>query len=457
MSNSVTYESRYKFAVTFLLASGLLIASDANAKCQRISTTTTSPTNGSYVDPLYGKTAIWDGAHDPNRGDLNLPIVNISDTAFQPNGTMLASSIVPFITYGQRGGYDPEQVLYRCDAADENEIFEYYSVNADNAYSGMYEDGVADGVNRGYATYIKNVVARLKNNQSGEYFSRIWQKRAMTGLDRDAEGRILVKAKNFTDISVELFRIRDVRGFNGSSAVNRPYESGYSYNQPAGYIAFGGPGITHPTEGIDHISHYPGWYAQWPGNISFYQQMLVRRTPGTCSVSSVAPYVLFPTTTIKELEQGHSVNVNMSLSYRCQGDFISGTKAGNFAVGFKIDTNSFNRAKAMGLTDQAAVSHLLSRNYGSPGYAQGVGVILEREDGLTQPFVIKTYPDLGTGIYDSSKDGWRKFIGTNIDYDPINKVTILHETYTAKLTKIPGVTVTAGKYYAQAQVLIRVQ
>ena len=111
----------------------------------------------------------------------------------------------------------------------------------------------------------------------------------------------------------------------------------------------------------------------------------------------------------------------------------------------------------MGLTDQAAVSHLLSQNYGSPGYAQGVGVILEREDGLTQPFVIKTYPDLGTGIYDSSKDGWRKFIGTNIDYDPVNKVTILHETYTAKLTKIPGETVTAGKYYAQAQVLIRVQ
>ena len=274
--------------------------------------------------------------------------------------------------------------------------------------------GVADGVDKGYSTYIKNVVARLKNNQSGEYFSRIWQKRAMTGLDRDAQGRILVKAKNFTDITVELFRIRDVRGVSGSSAINRPYESAYTYNQPAGYIAFGGPGITHPTEGIDHISHYPGWYAQWPGNISFYQQMLVRRTPGTCSVSSVAPYVLFPAATINELAQGHSVNVNMSLSYRCQGDFVSGTQAGNFAVGFKIDANSFNRAKAMGLTDQAAVSHLLSQNYGSPGYAQGVGVILEREDGLTQPFVIKTYPDLGTGIYDSSKDGWRKFIGTNI-------------------------------------------
>ncbi|MGL5467657.1 MAG: hypothetical protein ACRDCT_05610, partial [Shewanella sp.] len=63
MSKSVTYESRYKFAVTFLLASGLLIASGANASCQRISTTTTNPTNGSFVDPLYGKTAIWDGAH----------------------------------------------------------------------------------------------------------------------------------------------------------------------------------------------------------------------------------------------------------------------------------------------------------------------------------------------------------------------------------------------------------
>lgn len=436
----------------------LLLGIEAQATCQRISTTTTVTTDPYYVNPAYGKTGIWYGAVEANRGFLNLPIINVSDTIYQPNGTLLGSSIVPFITYGQTGGYDPEQVLYRCAPEDQNLLYEIYSVNADDPFSGMYEDGLVDGIEKGYATAVQNVVLRIKNNLTGRYFSRLWQYRALTNLDRDGQGRILVKAKNFTDITLELFQIRTVRGYDGTSTQADPYMSAYIYNQPAAYIAFGGPGILHPTEGVDHITHFPGFYHEWPGNISLYQQLIVRRTPARCFITSVTPYVPFPTMSVMELEQGKTSVANIQLQYRCKGNMTSGTKLGNFAIGFKIAATNFTKAKSLGLTNIAAVSHLLSNNYGSAGFAKGVGVKLERPDGLTQPFVLKDYPTVGSGtLYNPEQDGWRRFIGNAIDYDPVEQTTNFNDNYQAIFTKLPGQAVTAGRYYAQTQVLIRVQ
>lgn len=423
-------------------------SSVVHAACVRISTTTTSPTNSSYVDPAYGTTAIWSGAFDANRGMLNLPVINITDESFQPNGTLLGSSVVPFITYGQEGGYDPEQVLFRCDAADASELYEIYSVNADNDYGGKYEDGSSYGIEKGFATYIKNVVVRVKNNATGQYFSRLWQYRALNGLERDAQGRILVKAKNFSDITVELFRIGDVRGVLGTSGT-------YSYNQPAAYIAFGGPGLSYPEEGRDHISHFPGWYGNWPGNISLYQQLYTRRAGG-CAVTTVTPYVLFPSISISELLLGETRTADIQINYRCQNTAnINGPATNANAIAFKIGANNYQEAKSLGLINLDAVTHLVSDNYGINNIAKGVGVTLARSDGVDQPFLnVENRTSLDAN-YDAQKDGWRPLLGNRVG--TIGNSYQYSDNYQVIFGKLPGITPTAGKFYAKAEVLIRVQ
>ncbi|WP_338726331.1 fimbrial protein [Shewanella baltica] len=418
-----------------------------SAQCLKISTTTTNPANSYYVDPAYGRTAMWSGAFDANRGILNLPVVNITDESFQPNGTLLGSSIVPFTTYGQEGGYDPEQVLFRCDTADENGLYEIYSVNADNAFSGQHEDGVAYGVERGYATYVKNLVTRVKNNSTGQYFSKLWQYRSLRGLDRDAQGRILVKAKNFSDITVELFRIGDIRGYTQTTA--------YSYNQPAAYIAFGGPGLAYPEEGRDHTTHYPGWYGNWPGNISLYKQLYTRRAGG-CAVTSVTPYVLFPTVTIDELKRGVTREANIQINYRCQASAnINGLAVNANAIAFKIDASNYQKARALGLTNLDAVTYLVSDAYGDNNVAKGVGVTLVRNDGVDQPFLNFENRTSLDAQYDAKKDGWRPLLGNRVG--TIGNSYQYIDNYQVIFGKLPGIMPTAGKYYAKAEVLIRVQ
>ncbi|WP_217557721.1 fimbrial protein [Vibrio metschnikovii] len=373
-------------------------------------------------------------------------MINITDESFQPVGTLLASSIVPFIAYGQSVGYDPEQVLFRCDAADENQLYEVYAVNGRDAFSGMYEDGKHLGVERAYATYIDSLMMRVKNNSSGQYFSKLWQYRSLTGLDRDAQGRILVKAKNFTDITVELFR--HISGAGYVSSV-------YDYNKPAAYIAFAGPGLTYPLEGRDSQNHNPGFYSFWPGNISLYNQLYIRRAGG-CAVTSVTPYVLFPTVTIDELMRGVTREANIQINYRCQASAnINGPAVNANAIAFKIGSSNYLEARALGLLNLDAVTHLVSDGYGNNNVAKGVGVTLVRSDGVDQPFLHFEFRTSLDAIYDAKKDGWRPLLGNQVG--SIDGSYQYSDNYQVIFGKLPGITPTAGKYHAKAEVLIRVQ
>lgn len=90
------------------------------------------------MNPAYGKAAVWSGGHDSNHGLVGIQnIIGITDNDFQPIGTVLAQSTgAPMTQYGQSGGFDPEQVLYRCDASDVDSLYESYSNNGDDYYSG---------------------------------------------------------------------------------------------------------------------------------------------------------------------------------------------------------------------------------------------------------------------------------------------------------------------------------
>lgn len=145
-----------------------------------------------------GTASAWAGSLDYNNGSLGLPgLIDLSTNAnFQPDGTLLAAATSDFTTFALNTGYDPERVLFRCAATDVDQLFEMYATNGDNDYGGKNEDGlIAGNVPSGFATVVANVVIRLTNLSTGEYYSRLWKGRRLTGLDTDSTGRILVKAK----------------------------------------------------------------------------------------------------------------------------------------------------------------------------------------------------------------------------------------------------------------------
>lgn len=96
-------------------------------------------------------------------------IVDLSTNAnFQPDGTLLASATSDFTTFALNTGYDPDRVLFRCDAADVDQLYEMYATNGDSTYGGKYEDGtIAGNVPYGYATTVMNVVIRFTNLATG--------------------------------------------------------------------------------------------------------------------------------------------------------------------------------------------------------------------------------------------------------------------------------------------------
>lgn len=169
-STTAVYCRRPYFLAGMTLLIGLFSTS-AWSNCTRI-------TAQNQISSSDGTAASWLGSRDDNNGSLNLPsIVDLSTNAnFQPDGTLLASATSDFTTFAVNTGYALDQVLFRCDAADVDQLYEMYATNGDSTYGGRYEDGtIAGNVSYGYATTVMNVVIRFTNLATGEYYARIWK------------------------------------------------------------------------------------------------------------------------------------------------------------------------------------------------------------------------------------------------------------------------------------------
>lgn len=424
------------------LLSGLLWSSLSSATCEKI-------TLQSQLAAGDGIGASWVGSEDTSNGSLGLPsVVSVTNnSAFQPDGTLLASANADFPVYAQVKGYNPEQVLFRCAAADAAQLFEMYATNGDNSYSGMYEDGLIGGnVPSGYATLVSNVVIRFTNLTTGQYYSRYWKGRTLTDLDKDSSGRLLVKAKNFSSIYTELFRIDYTRAgtYNVASYL-------YAYTQPNAYIAFKGPGISGPVEGTDSATNYPGWYAYWPASIGLYNKVTFRRS-ATCAVTNFTPTVMLPKTTVAELNSGATSSANFSVDFKCETGITSGVTTGTVAMGFLAPPANVAMATTLGLTNaNGGVSHLLSDNYGNAGIAKGVGIRIYRNN---SPIYLLSKSATLTG----NNSGWYGiYQGAQQLVGAVSGGNAYSETFRAELGKLTGQTVTPGLVQAHAQVVIRVQ
>ncbi|VFS46877.1 fimbrial protein [Budvicia aquatica] len=154
-----------------LMFSGLTIPVSGWAECYRITTTNNTPSSAYYTEPGKGTAAHWDGATDPAGSVGNLPtVVNINNSTFQPNGTLMASGTVNFLTSGAQA-YSADQILFRCTASEAGKLYEYYATNGDSIYAGNVDVGAASGLPFTYQTYANGMALRATNLATGEYYS----------------------------------------------------------------------------------------------------------------------------------------------------------------------------------------------------------------------------------------------------------------------------------------------
>lgn len=447
--------SKYIYTVP-LMVMGLMVTCSSWGQCYRITSTNTNPSSNSYTEPGKGVAANWSGASDTAGSMGTTPTtININSSTFQPDGTLLATGIVPMVG---RETYNPEQILFRCQASDISSLYEYYATNGDNGYGGEYEVGSAYGIPEAYQTYVRGIAIRVTNLSTGQYYSRNWQARPLTDLDTDSLGWLLVKAKNFSQAKVEIFRLNAVAGASANTGL-------YPYSQPSTYIAFKGPGFSNNLAvGRSSGNYYDGWYSSWPGAVNLYNRITTRRS-ASCMVNNVTPLVLFPTMTINQLRSGATSQKPISISFSCQtgapansglSAFASGIAAGQTALGI-LPTNPTSIAEATSLgfgTSGGGVTYLLSDNYGvDPSVAKGVGIQISRTNGT----VMNMLGSLNGAVLGGNTAGWYPVLDDAKAGGTANGMTSYTKTLNATLKALPGQTVTAGKVSASAQVIIQVQ
>ncbi|HAT8032279.1 TPA: hypothetical protein GF039_08190 [Citrobacter rodentium] len=349
---------------TLLLISGLLLNAPLWANCIKV----TSNADLSAAAINAGYTAKnWTGAYDTNTGKLGLPsVVSVSgNDKFQPPGTVLASAVGNFMTAAVQSPYGNQQVLFRCDLADAGKLYELYSTNGDNAFTGGFDVPELPGA---YFDVERNVAVRMTNLSTGEYYSRYWKQRKLTADSWfQDENYIYIPASAFSNVLYEMVRIKAITYYVYSDARNLD-----TYSQPRGYIAFKGPGLLTDkiSGGMDHRTNYYGWPDEWPGAWSSYMDVTYVRG-ALCKVKDYPAVVKIPPITGRALMSGTSSQASFRLSLECETGAISGTgnSGTNVAMGFMVNQPiAVAAAQKLGLTTSGGgLTWLLDNHYGADG------------------------------------------------------------------------------------------
>ncbi|VEB64140.1 putative fimbrial usher protein StbD [Providencia rustigianii] len=209
----------YYVSLLGFLISLILLPNLAFATCYKITTINTNPNSVYYTEPGKGTAKSWAGARDDSGSMGTTPkIINVNNDQFQPPGTLVASGFVSMLEAGYET-YEPDQILFRCTADEEGKLKEFYSTNGDYNYGGKILVNPALGLNETYISLGKGLGIRIKNTITGEYYSRYWKARPLNNLERDSKGWILVKAKDFSNMEVELFKIDYVKNIRCTTCL----------------------------------------------------------------------------------------------------------------------------------------------------------------------------------------------------------------------------------------------
>lgn len=462
------HRARTMLLLLMMLSLWLLLAPTAEAICKR---------NNRAAYPFAplsdgGSAQFWFGR------------INLASTAIQPPGSILGSAVA---SAAEAAGINGDTLLWTCDLADADQIYEVFSTNGDDRVGGYAEIGIKDGLHGFYRTWFPGVAIRLTHLRSGKILSRYYQSSKLDTYDVDqATRKILIRARHLSPIKAEVARVSDLTPGTGTSnwCSGAPDNTrwaavAYECTQPNGYLMLRGPGYNRASgdmddDGEDHAYRYLFFGAA--NGIAFGMRMgATLSVLPSCVVQNVTPEVVFPPISETELNLGQTRQVEFTLSFRCdegigsKPPFAAGTDDNQTAFGLQVSPGALAAARLLGYVNQSqGVRYLLSDNYGTdPSLAKGVGIGLSDADNQQEMQFLSssvTGQWLSQSFPSGRNAGWYRLRATEERCPPspsspaaaVEQFTI-NKRLTATLQKLPGQTVTPGRVFSTAYVIVKVQ
>ncbi|RAY88587.1 hypothetical protein DP190_00455 [Enterobacter cloacae] len=387
---------------------------------------------------------------------LRLGNINLTSDDLQPVGTVLATSVVNL--FPSVGLTNPDTVMFECDLADANNIYQAFATNGDSNVGGFTNFG-----DNYFQTFFRYTALKLTNVESGVEFTRIWQKVPITHY-ATVGNKIQIRGRDFSPIRAELIKTdkydptpaTNSFGCPGPSAIG--YTGNYTCPQPNGYVAFSGPGVELAELGHDANLDWTSW-----GLVRYYAlgmnlgPVSTLTNNNTCGVVSTTPLVTFAKISPAELTAGGNRTGSFNVQIKCQDGVESGVQHGQTSIAIQTSMPAYVAAQKINLVNgSGGVSYLLSDGYGTDSsVATGVGIRLEDSKGVTRYFT--GWAPCDSTCASSDNSGWYPVLSNADSVGESGGYTTYESTYTAILEAIPGQTPKAGKVDATAYVLVKVQ
>ena len=416
--------------------------------------------------------------------------IQLMDQAIQPKGTIISRIVVPPTEFHSRNSTS-ESILWVCDQGDQDHIVFLVATNGDDYYGGRAEVAAGDAGGQLGVFYTVFRLMGLRLSMEGKTITQYYQDVPVNydvgdGSNGCAVGKICIRLRHIPTLEAELIRIQTYPEVTGRP-VNPPYTSGsYVYGGPAAYIQLSnktnGIGPQPVTFGHDEIGENSAYYFDfWGINNGFgytlYNAVNVSPPTNSCLTTFATPVVVFPNTTVTNLNSGGEVIADFEVHVECHNNAQQGISAGQNAIGLQVSPSTYTTSQSLGFVNASTgVSTLVSDNYGNdPNLAQNVGIFLTNpatnsamnfvgQPGLTGSFSATggvgcsgyCYPAIkypngnAAGWYSVAQNA--EIIGT-----PNSGHTLYKVPFRATLKKLSTGMATSGRVYATATVLVKIQ
>jgi len=385
----------------------------------------------------------------------------------QPVGSLLASTIVSPAIH-KAGSGNGDTVVWQCDLEDLPGLHFLIATNGHAREGGFWESGNHDGLPGVYATWFSHVGLKLSAN--GKVLNRSWQTLPLKSYNTlkakhpHGKDKINIRVKDLPVLVGELYRISQIPPVLG--APTNPYgmsvptaiEAHYAAKAANAYVQLAGAdiGLLHDTAGQDSATNRKFWAVNGYAYHMYAGSHM--KNAASCVVRNATPYVVFPHISAQKLMDGQTVAKDFSAQIECHDSIQSGITHWQVALGLQVAPGSWQAAQTLKLvTPQTGVRYLVDEDYGSPHVAQGVGVRL-RNGGKGQDRLFAGQPGQDAAVLHKHNSGWYPALdGATKLGSAASGYTTYTIPFTATLERLPGKTVTSGRFHARATVLIRVQ
>ncbi|KAF6661926.1 fimbrial protein [Pantoea sp. EKM101V] len=393
----------------------------------------------------------WGGVFATTAASISFGTI-IMGTAAQsiaPAGTVLAVADLPILEKGQKVSYSANQIVFKCDLSDADDIYEIYALPG---VSGEFYGGkeVSD-VEHGYQTPSKSIAYRIFNQRTGLYYTNSWQERKLTEEDYVVIGsKIYIPASAFDSATFELVKSELDFGIVRRNAFGLATSA-------QGYVTLRTPTINNNAKtgslanSPEKSDHSVAVWTMGGGTTNVIHG-------NNCTLGDFDQVVNLPPITVSDLENDVASTKTFNISIDCNAGAISGTTPDDddapVAVGFLVSPSAKSKASELKLENSSGgISYLLDDNYGANGVASGVGIRIY-SSGTSALNLLSSSTDTGTG----NTAGWYGFADLmNVTGINASGGMSYAGSFTASLEQIPGLTVKTGSVNAQAQIIVSLQ